>query len=212
MITIYLVTLGGVALAQASPGPNFLAVVGAALGRGRRAALLTVSGVASGMLIWAAMTALGLAALLAVYPAVLTALKLVGGAYLVFLALSSARNLLRRSDVKVAAVSAGGSSFTDWRRGLLVVITNPKAALMWSAVGVFLFGSGLSAWQVVLFGPIAAVSASVIYGSYGLLFSTGVVTRWYQRFSRWIEGAFSVMFGTLGASLLWSGLREAGAK
>ena len=198
----------GVALAQAAPGPNLLAVASAGLGQGRRAALMTVAGVASGMLLWASAVAFGLAAIVALFPAMLTAMKLAGGAYLAWLALRSLLAALRGGAPAIRPVSRGSSVWASWRRGLLVVITNPKAALMWIAVGTFLFGSGLAAWQVVLFGPLAAISAMMIYGTYGVLFSSGLAVRAYAGFARWIELAFGAAFGALGGKLLFDGVRE----
>lgn len=213
MIEIYAAALLGVALAQAAPGPNFLAVVGAALARGRRSALMTVLGVSAGMMVWAILVAIGFAALLSVFPAILAAMKVVGGGYLVFLALRAAAKAWRgeTTDVSIRGESRM-SDFADSRRGLLVVITNPKAALMWAAVGAFLFGAGLDGWQVAAFGPIAASSALLIYGGYGIVFSAGLAARSYARFARWIEAAFAATFGALGAALILSGAREAGSR
>ena len=44
MIEAYLLTLIGVVGAQAAPGPNLMAVASAALGQGRKAALLVTLG------------------------------------------------------------------------------------------------------------------------------------------------------------------------
>ncbi|MDN2566571.1 LysE family transporter [Aquibium sp. A9E412] len=212
MIEVYALTLLGVALAQAAPGPNFLAVVGAALGRGRRAALMTVLGVSTGMLVWAVLVAFGLAAALALFPPLMTAMKLLGGGYLLFLAVRAALKAGAGGTAAVPSAGARGSDFADWRRGLLVVVTNPKAALMWAAVGAFLFGAGLDGWQVVAFGPLAALSALLVYGVSAFAFSAGFAMRSYRRFSRWIETAFAAAFGALGATLLYGGLREAGGR
>ena len=208
MIEAYLVTLVGVALAQASPGPNMLAVAGAALGTGRRIALWTVAGVASGMIVWAALVAFGLGALLALYPVFLTGMKLVGGSYLAWLAFKGLRAAWRGGAPSVQADTTPTTPARAWRRGLLVVLTNPKALLMWSAVGTYLFGSGLTAAQVVGFGPVGAFSAALIYGAYGVVFSTGVAERAYRRFTRAIEAGMGVAFGALGGSLIVDGLRE----
>ena len=212
MFEAYLAALVGVMLAQAAPGPNFLAVVSAALGQGRRAALWTVLGVATGMLIWAAAVAFGLAVLLALYPVLLVAMKIVGGGYLLFMGWHALMAAWRGGAVSVKADRKRFSDGAAWRRGLLVVITNPKAALMWSAVGAFLFGSGLTGWQVAAFGPFAAISAVLIYGTYGLLFSSGLAARTYARISRWIEAALGSVFAALGGTLLLNGLRDAGAR
>ena len=208
MIEAYLATLVGVALAQASPGPNMLAVAGAALGRGRRAGLMTVAGIASGMLVWALAVALGLGAVVALFPAALSAMKILGGAYLLWIALKALRAAWRGGETSVDADERPRSGLAAWRRGLFVVLTNPKAMLMWTAVGTFLFGSGLSTLQVALFGPVAMVSASLIYGAYAVLFSTGVAARTYARFTRAIEAGLAAAFGALGGALVLDGVRE----
>ncbi|MEO1748576.1 MAG: LysE family translocator [Pseudomonadota bacterium] len=208
MLEAYLITLTGVVLAQASPGPNLLAVASAGLGQGRGAALATVAGVATGMFIWATAVAFGLAAVLAIYPSLLTTMKIIGGSYLCWMAIKAVKASWIGGETSIQTTAKTMSLYANWQRGLLVILTNPKAALMWTAVGTFLFGSGLAAWQVVAFGPVAACTAIVIYGTYGLLFSTGFATRTYTRFARWIELAFGVAFGALGGRLLWDGLQE----
>ena len=80
---------------------------------------------------------------------------------------------------------------------------------MWAAVASFLFGHGLSAQHVLAFGPIGAISGLVIYGTYAMLFSTEIAMRGYSRFAKWFEGVFAAAFSAMGASLIWSGVREA---
>lgn len=202
MLEPYLVTLTGLALAQIAPGPNLLAVAGAALGQGRRSALFVTTGVACGILVWASLTAFGLAALLRLYPALLTGLKLVGGAYLVWLGLRSLAAAWRGREGAIKARQGSGSAFDSWKRGLFVNLTNPKAALLWTAISTFLYGSGLSAVEVIGFAPIGSASALVIYGAYALLFSSGVAQRAYLRFARIVDLLFALSFGALGGKLI----------
>ena len=89
----------------------------------------------------------------------------------------------------------------------LVVLTNPKAALMWVAVSMFLATTHGAHAALVLIGGMAAISAMVIYGTYAVLFSTGVAVRAYQRFFRTINGLFGAVFGVIGGRLLIDGLR-----
>jgi threonine efflux protein len=209
VLSALLLTAAGICLAQASPGPNMMAVAGAALSKGRRAALFVVLGIASGSLVWAAATAAGLAALLAAVPALITVLKFAGGLYLIYIAVRGAILAFRGEASIRATTSADG--FTDlaaWRRGVFVVLTNPKAALMWSAIASFLYGVGFGSVEVLLFGPFTFCSAGVIYGTYGLLFSSGLAMSAYARFARWFEAAFAAVFGTLGAILLLDGIRD----
>ncbi|KIT15307.1 LysE family translocator [Jannaschia aquimarina] len=209
MIEAFFLTWLGVLAAQASPGPNLVAVASVALAEGRRSALYVVTGVASGMLVWSLATAMGLGALLTAFPLSMLLMKLIGGGYLLFLGLKAARATWRGQAATIRPDHARLSDIAAWRRGLLVVLTNPKAALMWAAVATFLFGLGLSPVQVLAFGPIGALSGLAVYGTYALLFSTGLAVQGYARFARWVEGAFAAIFGAMGTSLIWSGLREA---
>jgi threonine/homoserine/homoserine lactone efflux protein len=208
MLHAFLAVWIGVALAQASPGPNMMAVASVALGQGRRAALLAVLGIGCGTLVWAAAVSFGLGSLFAAFPQLLTVLKLAGGLYLLLVAWRALRAIAAGNALTVSTSKAPLSDAQAWRRGFVVVMTNPKAALMWSAVATFLFGAGLEKWQVLAFGPLVAFSAMTIYGAYGLLFSTAIALRTYDRFWRVIEAAFGLAFGALGATLLLWGLRD----
>lgn len=208
MLKAFFIAWLGVALAQVSPGPNMMAVIAVALGQGRRHAVLVALGIASGSLVWAAAVALGLGVLFEAFPVSLTLLKLVGGLYLLVIAMKALRATLAGGNGAVAAARAPVSALGAWRRGFFVVMTNPKAALMWSAIATFLFGAGLGNAQVLSFGLVVALSAIVIYGGYGLVFSTGVATRAYARFWRVTEAVFGLAFGALGVTLLVSAVRR----
>lgn len=208
MLHAFFIAWLGVIAAQASPGPNMFAVAEAALGQGRRAALMVVAGINTGMLVWATGVAIGLGALFERLPVLLTALKFVGGAYLIYLAFKGLKTAIAPGGATVHAAKDRLSDIAAWRRGFLVIMTNPKAALMWSAVATFLFGMGLSNVQVLAFGPFAVASGLAIYGTYALLFSTGLATRVVQRFWRIIEAAFGAAFGALGAMLVISGTKD----
>jgi len=208
MIEAFLITMIGVAAAQASPGPNFFAVASAALGQGRVSALFVTLGVSTGMLIWAVAIAFGLGSLFTAYPLSLILLKFIGGGYLLWLATRALRSAFKGNTASITSDDIPRRNFDNWKRGMLVVMTNPKAALMWSAVGTVLFAANLESWQVAVFGPVGATSGFLIYGSYSLLFSTGAASKIYSRFTRWIELIIGDSFGTLGGKLVVDGARE----
>lgn len=208
MIETYALALLGLILAQAAPGPNFLAVVDVALGHGRRLALFTVAGVATGVLVWVGAVAFGLAAVMAAAPWLLTALKLAGGAYLLLVGLRALRASLRRPDVTVASARRPMNARDAFRRGLFVVLTNPKAALMWAAIATFLFGAGLGTVGVLAFAPLAVASAALVYGVYGWLFSIAAAGRLYARVARLASGLLGAAFGLIGGRLVMDGIRD----
>lgn len=208
MIEIFSVALLGTILAQAAPGPNLMAVASAGLSSGRPAAVGVAAGVASGVLIWVAAVSMGLGAFLEAWPGALLALKFLGGGYLLWLGFRALRAAWQGKAVSIRAGAGGLDVASAWRRGVLVVLTNPKAAIMWAAVASFLFGSGLEAWQVLAFGPIGALSALLIYGTYGVMFSTRTAVSLYARAARGIEALFGATFGAIGGKLVWDGMQE----
>lgn len=208
MLEAFFITWLGVLAAQAAPGPNLMAVAGVALSEGRSRGLAVVTGIATGMLIWSAATAMGLAAVLEAFPLSLILLRFIGGGYLIWLAVKAARAVWRGEAVSIRPSDQRISHPAAWRRGLFVVLTNPKAALMWAAVATFLFGAGLTAWQVFMFAPIGALSGLMVYGTYALLFSSDFAVRGYARAARGIEAVFATAFGALGGKLIWDGVAE----
>ena len=120
-------------LVVAVPGPSVLVTIGRALAHGRRTALLTVFGNGVGLAGQVAAVAIGLGALLATATWALTAMRLVGGAYLVWLGVSAIRH--RRIDPADPTDPAiRRSSGADVRAGVLLGLTNPKTAVLFAAV------------------------------------------------------------------------------
>ncbi len=198
----------GIFLAQASPGPNLMAVSSIALGSGRRAGVLTAAGVASGVFIWAILFTFGIGAFLQAFPETILAMKLIGGSYLAYLGLKALHTAWKGAGSSAGTNCRTTSGARAYLTGLLVVLTNPKAALMWVAVSMFLAATDLSSGQYLFVGLCVSASAMAIYGTYACLFSTGIAMRTYRRLSHVIEAAFGMVFGAIGAKLIADGLRE----
>jgi threonine/homoserine/homoserine lactone efflux protein len=200
--------LVGIFLAQASPGPNMMAVSSVSLGSGRRLGIITAAGVATGVFLWALLATLGIGALLKAFPQTITAMRLIGGGYLLYLGLKALRAAFVSSGQGTAAGHVEAGAAAAYRRGFFVAITNPKAALVWAAISMYLATSGLSSLHFLFIDVGASLSALLIYGAYALIFSTGLVMRVYARFFRVIEGGFGAIFGAIGAKLFIDGMRE----
>lgn len=197
----------GIMLAQVSPGPNLMTVSSLSLGSGRLAGVSAAAGVATGVFIWSILFAFGAGAFLEAFPGTVTAMKLLGGSYLLYLGIKAVRSSLRKSEPATQAGRSASTRGAACLTGFLVVMTNPKAALMWVAVSMYLAAADLSAGQFLLVGVCASATAMLIYGGYALLFSTGVAMRAYGRFFRAIEASFGIVFGAIGAKLVADGLR-----
>ncbi|MGI9386811.1 MAG: LysE family translocator [Methyloligellaceae bacterium] len=196
------------AAGQLAPGPNLMAVASAGLAGGRVPALGVAAGVSTASMIWGTSVAFGLGTFLAAYPVSLLLLKFVGGGYLLWVGLRSLHAAWRSDTAELPANGRRGSFAGAWQFGVLVNMTNPKAALLWVAVATYLFGAGLAPLQVVLIGPLAAATSMAIYSGYAVLFSSGFAVRGYRRFGRLFETLFGMIFGGLGAKLVADGIRE----
>lgn len=116
------------ALLAATPGVDTALVLRALVTSGARRAVQAALGVAAGCLVWGAVVALGLGALLTASTVAFNIVKLVGAAYLLW---QGIRLLLRKPALQTAhqpaQAQAKGSAF--WQ-GFLTNVLNPK-------VGVF---------------------------------------------------------------------------
>lgn len=124
---LYLLTCCGVAVV---PGPNALLVLTHGALHGSRKTLFTITGGVIGFIGMIALCVLGLGALLKASILWLTALKIVGGLYLIWLGIK-----LWRSEpvtVELGDPSTSGD-WTLFRQGLLSAISNPKALLLFTA-------------------------------------------------------------------------------
>ncbi|WP_248749792.1 LysE family translocator [Pseudomonas sp. MWU15-20650] len=190
----------------ASPGPSNMRIMGVAMHQGRQAALLLAAGVISGSFFWGAMAATGVSAILAQYGQALSVLKVVGGLYLLFLAIKAGRSALTGDEhLKRAVVAtAGVCGFSLYQRGLLMHLTNPKALLGWVATMTLGLGPGATPTTVAIILAGCAVLSVSIFCGYAIVFSTEPMIRAYGKGRRYIEGTLATVFGAAGIKLLVS--------
>jgi threonine/homoserine/homoserine lactone efflux protein len=135
----FLIVLGGTTaiylMAAASPGPNFLIVTRTSAGLSRRAGVLTALGVATTGAIWSGAAVLGLCFVFERFVWLYGVLKLLGGAYLIYLGVKTWIGA-----AKPPAVSAERyeiQAIGGWRyfwMGALTNLTNPKAAVFFGSI------------------------------------------------------------------------------
>jgi len=126
---LYLVAAVGLSL---TPGPNSLLVLTHGALHGHRKTLFTVSGGALGFVMLIALSMLGIGALLKASADALVLLKLLGGAYLIWLGVQlwRAPAIRLRTEVATEDDRRGPVLF---RQGLLTALSNPKALLFYGA-------------------------------------------------------------------------------
>jgi threonine/homoserine/homoserine lactone efflux protein len=115
------------------PGPGVLFIIGRSLAYGRRTAMATAAGHASGNYVVAACVAVGLGTVLERSAQVFTVVKLAGAAYLVWLGIQAIRRRKDLAEAIAAPVGAQGKWRAMWD-GLLVGVTNPKSYILFGAI------------------------------------------------------------------------------
>lgn len=198
----------GVVLAQISPGPNLIAVASTSLSSGRTAGFFTVLGVATAIFFWATLFAFGVGTLLVSFPETISIMRIVGGSYLLFMGAKAFRAAFGAHGISTINMSNTVDNFGAFRKGLLVNLSNPKTAMMWVAISMYLGASGASRPRLLLFGIAVSFTATVIYSTYAYIFSTRTASNSYSRFYTVIEGMFGCVFGYVGCRLLLQGIND----
>lgn len=192
---IYLFAAIGLSL---SPGPNgLLALTHGAL-HGRNRALFTILGGALGFVLVIALSLFGIGALLKTSAHWLTAMKWVGGAYLVWLGVQVWRASPVGADLHADARPRSGVSL--FRQGALSALTNPKAVLFFAAFLPQFLDPARSLFPqfLVMAGTFAAVEIATEW----LIASMAHRVRdWLQRVGRRFNQVCGGMFVAIGVAL-----------
>lgn len=189
-------------VAVISPGPNLVAVVASALGSGRRSAFAVAAGVALGTLFWATVTALGMGALFASFPALPRVLGTLGGIYLLWVGISGL--IAARKNVPSSVAPAPGSRGVaqDLRHGFIINATNPKACLFWVSLTAVVGTESTSLGVFILFASVCVLVSLVTYCAYGYAFSTSKAQTIYTKFQKPVQAIFGSVFATLGLGII----------
>ncbi|MEM6499532.1 MAG: LysE family transporter [Pseudomonadota bacterium] len=187
-----------------SPGPNILAIMGTSMAVGRASGLALALGVATGSMIWATLTALGLTAVIASFAILLTAIKIVGGLFLLWLAYKAFKSAASPHDIDAQAADQHASFSGYFLKGLTVQMTNPKAALAWVAIISLGLKVDAPTWVAIVIVAGTTVFSLICHVLYALVFSTPPMVRVYARARRWVQATLGVLFAFAGLKLLSS--------
>jgi RhtB (resistance to homoserine/threonine) family protein len=198
----HVATLAGIALAlllvAMSPGPAFIVVSQQALARSRSAGVATALGVSVGSVIWVLLVIIGIAVVMTKAAWLYGLLRLIGGAYLIYLGIQLWRGA-RAPLAEAPRDDAAGS--TLWRtfwRAILIQMLNPKAAIFFGSVFLTMLAPGAPAW---LKGVALGLVFVIEFGWYLVVataFSSKPARRVYGNAKTWVErvaGAWLVLFG-----------------
>lgn len=190
------------------PGFNFVLIGQLAAGGSRRAAFAAVVGMTTATLIWATMAVAGVGALFSAHPALRLFAQLLGGLYLLHLAIG----LYRSGGSAVTAgkpVLGGRAAF---RAGFVTSALNPKIALFYGSVFATALPAQPSAWHVVAAVTLVYANSWLWHGSLAIALSQPLVQKAYLANFKALTKLSAGLVGLFGVRLIVAAYQEARAR
>ncbi len=181
------------------PGPDFVGVVRSSMTRGTTAGLLTAVGVSTGLGMYATASLLGLSAILVEYQWLTWAVRLLGGAYLIYLGIGLLR--AKPGAIQGSAV-AGPVRGNPLLFGFLVTLTNPKAIVLFASVFATAVTASTPSWLMILMIGLVVASSLTWYSIVAVFMSSGPVMRRFQHARHWIERVAGASFVLIGGRII----------
>ena len=198
--------LPAVAIIIAIPGPDMLLSLSRGLTQGRGAGFAHAFGVGLGIMAHSLLAALGVSALLTASETAFWVMKLVGGAYLIYLGVQQWRSV---TSTTLLNAPKAPLKVIFWR-GMLSNLLNPKVALFVLAFVPQFVQSGSGAnptssplVQMLLLGAIFSILTVIAYGALGA--AAGGVSRWLSAHPAYLRGVnrgSAGLFVASGAAVL----------
>lgn len=190
-------------LISAMPGPNMLHVMTQSMRHGLARAIFTMAGCMLALLSLFGLSAMGMSALLSALPQLLTAIKIGGALYLLWIGIRAIRDDSAPIDIDLGIGMGRRPGGELFRQGFLISISNPKA-LIFAAAFFPQFVSPVLP-KAPQFGILLATFV-VIEVSWYMTYALGgrTLARYLRRaeWQRWFNGASGGLFIVFGLSLL----------
>jgi threonine/homoserine/homoserine lactone efflux protein len=186
-----------------SPGPAVAMLMGLSLQQGRTPALIACAGIACGSATINVLTLLGVGLVLSQAAWAMVTLKLVGAAYLAWLAWGAFRKALHPPRIEAARVAPQRAPAL-FRKGYLLQVTNPKAIAFWLAISALATTDGAPTGVLAFFVASMAAISFACHAAWALALSANPVRAAYTRARAWIEGALGAFFAFAAVTLATS--------
>ena len=139
-------------MAAISPGPAVLMAARTGVTEGLRTGFFLAMGIGMGAVVWASAALFGLNLVFQAAPALLWGLKVIGGAYLIYMAWGMWRSADQPLDMSASTLPRSAAS--AFRLGVITQLSNPKPAILFSAIFVGTVPQGTAVW---VYGALLAV-------------------------------------------------------
>ena len=189
-------------LLNLTPGPDTAYILGRSIAQGREAGIASALGICVGSIFHSCAAALGLSAILATSAVAFAAIKLLGGAYLIFLGIKML--LDRRRRLSLPSNFRRRTTIAAFRQGVFTNVLNPKVALFFLAfLPQFIDpASNMKVFAFLLLGLTFVTTGTIwclILAWFASAFSERLRTN--ETIGQWLNRAAGALFVFLGLRL-----------
>jgi RhtB (resistance to homoserine/threonine) family protein len=189
-------------LLNLTPGPDTAYILGRSIAQGREAGIASALGICVGSIFHSCAAALGLSAILATSAVAFAAIKLLGGAYLIFLGIKML--LDRRRQPSLPSNFRGRTTIAAFRQGVFTNVLNPKVALFFLAfLPQFIDpASNMKVFAFLMLGLTFVTTGTIwclILAWFASAFSERLRTN--ETIGQWLNRAAGALFVFLGLRL-----------
>lgn len=187
--------LGAQAVALSTPGPALISIMQKAIGQGRGPAMRFGAGLAFGATSWIVASMLGLGLILHRFPQVLVVMTLIGGAYLIYVAVQ----IWRYADAPMSEIPTADGFWAGYRLN----VSNPKPILFFSSLFMAIFPDPFTpASGALVYLSMLALELS-FFTLVALTLTTPTIRAHALRAKPVLDRLAAVLIGALGAWLMW---------
>jgi RhtB (resistance to homoserine/threonine) family protein len=189
-------------LLNLTPGPDTAYILGRSIAQGREAGIASALGICVGSIFHSCAAALGLSAILATSAVAFAAIKLLGGAYLIFLGIKML--LDRRRQLTLPSNFRRRTTIAAFRQGVFTNVLNPKVALFFLAfLPQFIDpASNMKVFAFLMLGLTFVTTGTIwclILAWFASAFSERLRTN--ETIGQWLNRAAGALFVFLGLRL-----------
>lgn len=189
-------------LLNLTPGPDTAYILGRSIAQGREAGIASALGICVGSIFHSCAAALGLSAILATSAVAFAAIKLLGGAYLIFLGIKML--LDRRRQLTLPSNFRRRTTIAAFRQGVFTNVLNPKVALFFLAfLPQFIDpASNMKVFAFLMLGLTFVTTGTIwclILAWFASVFSERLRTN--ETIGQWLNRAAGALFVFLGLRL-----------
>jgi threonine/homoserine/homoserine lactone efflux protein len=186
--------------AAISPGPSFVVSLRIAASDGFGVATALAFSFGLGAVLWATAAMGGIAILFELVPVLFIGLKVIGGAFLMFVAFM----MWRHAKEPIALNDENTRPRSTWsafRFGFLTFATNPKPAIFFGAVFVGLVPPEATlGWKAAILLAVFLIE-TLWYIFVAKVFSTNRARNLYSNAKAWIDRAFGTLIAVFGLKI-----------